>query len=65
MEALSEAVRDWKRVGAALSVVVGGFGLATVVATPTAMYGAWLLAFSVWMALFVVTAVEVIGKSDF
>lgn len=51
---------------AALAVVAALVGGAYLVASsPLVRYGAWLVAFAVWMAWFVVVAREWISRADF
>ncbi|WP_137287124.1 hypothetical protein [Halorussus salinisoli] len=51
---------------AALAVVVALLGGAYfLVPHPLVQYGAWLVAFAVWMAWFVAVAREWISKADF
>jgi uncharacterized membrane protein YphA (DoxX/SURF4 family) len=48
-------------------VAVGGLigGAYLLVSNPLVRYAAWLLAFAVWMAWFVVVAREWISRADF
>ena len=64
--AVRAALADWRRhlvavamVTAAVAVAEFGFG------TSSARYGAVLVAFAVWMAWFVLTAVAWIRHADF
>ena len=51
---------------AALAVVTALLGMAYLVSPPPLVrYGAWLVAFAVWMAWFVVVAREWISRADF
>ncbi|UPV99646.1 hypothetical protein M0R88_14125 [Halorussus gelatinilyticus] len=50
---------------AALAVVAAVLGVAYVASSPLVRYGAWLVAFAVWMAWFVVVAREWISRADF
>lgn len=64
--ALRGALGSWRRHLAAVALVAGGFAVTHYgVGTPVARYGAYLFAFCVWMAWFVLTAVEWIGRADF
>lgn len=63
--ALVEALGDWRRHAAALAVVAAAFGLAAVHGSGVAYYGAGLVAFSVWMAWFVLTCIEWVRRADF
>lgn len=51
---------------AALGVVAAVLGVAYFVASdPLVRYAAWLVAFAIWMAWFVVVAREWISRADF
>ena len=63
--ALRAALADWRRHAVAVALVVGAFAAAELLGTPSARYGAYLVAFAVWMAWFVLTAVEWIRRADF
>jgi hypothetical protein len=63
--ALRAALADWRRHVAAAALVVAAFAVAGLFAAPTARYGAYLVAFAVWMAWFVLTAVEWLRRADF
>lgn len=63
--ALRAALADWRRHAVAVAVVLGAFLVAELLADPTARYGAYLVAFSVWMGWFVLTAVEWLRRADF
>ncbi|MFC6941279.1 hypothetical protein ACFQE8_15120 [Salinirubellus sp. GCM10025818] len=63
--ALRAALADWPRHVAAVVLVAGAFAAAELLATPSARYGAYLVAFAVWMAWFVLTAVEWLRRADF
>lgn len=52
------SLRAWKRHVAALLVVVAAFGAATLLASDVAFYAAALVAFTAWMAWFVLTGVH-------
>jgi hypothetical protein len=63
--ALRAALADWRRHAVALSLVAVAFVAAEILAAPTARYGAYLIAFAVWMAWFVLTVVEWLRRADF
>ena len=63
--ALAAALRNWRRHALAVGIVVAGFVVADVLGSDVARYGAVLLAFSVWMLWFVLTAVDWIRRADF
>ena len=63
--ALRAALADWRRHAAAAALVVAAFVAAELLASPTARYGAYLVAFAVWMAWFVLTCVEWLRRADF
>jgi len=63
--ALRAALSDWRRHAAAVALVVAAFAVAELLAAPTARYGAYLIAFAVWMAWFVLTCVEWLRRADF
>lgn len=63
--ALIEALRDWPRNVAALLTVAAALGSASVIGSKEAYYGASLVIFTVWMAWFVLTAVEWLKRADF
>lgn len=63
--ALVASLKDWRRHSVALGVVVVAFGIAFLLSSEIAYYGAWLLTFAVWMAWFVLTAIEWIRHADF
>lgn len=56
---------DWRRHAVAASLVAAAFLVAEFLAAPTARYGAYLIAFAVWMAWFVLTVVEWLRRADF
>lgn len=62
--ALMEALRDWRRHAAALAGVALAFGVASSLGSNVAYYTAALITFTIWMAWFVLTAVEVIRLAD-
>jgi hypothetical protein len=63
--ALALALADWRRHAVALALVAVAAALALGVGTPTARYAAALFAFTVWMAWFVLTAIEWIRHAGF
>lgn len=63
--ALRESVTDWRRNLTALGIVALAFGVATLAASSGARYGALLVSFTVWMAWFVLTAIDWIRRADF
>ena len=63
--ALAASLRNWRRHLFAALAIAGGFGVAAVLDSDVARYGAVLLAFSVWMLWFVLTAVDWIRRADF
>lgn len=63
--ALVAALKDWRRHSAAFALILGAFGLAIVLGTEIAYYGAALVAFAVWMAWFVLTTIEWLRRADF
>ncbi|QZP39814.1 hypothetical protein K6T50_17345 (plasmid) [Halobaculum magnesiiphilum] len=60
-----EALRDWRRHAAAVASVAVAFGVASSLGSSVAYYTAALVTFTIWMAWFVLTAVEVIRLADF
>jgi hypothetical protein len=63
--ALKEALSDWRRHALALAGVAAAFGIAALVGADGAYYGAALVAFTIWMVWFVLTAVEWIRLAEF
>jgi hypothetical protein len=63
--ALWEALTDRRRNLAALALVAVAVGLATLVGSGGAYYAAALTAFTVWMAWFVLMAIDWIRLADF
>ncbi len=63
--AFVHALTDWRRNLAAVTIAALGFLAAWVIDTPSAYYAAWLVAFSVYMAWFVLAAVEWIRLAEF
>lgn len=63
--AVVAALSDWRRHAAALAVVAAGFAAAAASGVAGAYYGAALLAFTVWMAWFVLTTIDFLRRADF
>ena len=63
--AVASALGNWRRHAAAAALVAAAFGSAALLASRTARYGAFLVAFAVWMGWFVLTAVDVIREAEF
>ena len=63
--ALRESLTDWRRNLAALAVVAVALGVAAISASAGVQYGAALVVFTVWMAWFVLTAIDWIRRADF
>jgi hypothetical protein len=59
------ALGDWRRHAVAVTIVAAGFAVASVVGVSGAYYSAALVAFTVWMAWFVLTAIEFLRRADF
>lgn len=59
------ALKDWRRHALAIALVGIAGVLAMLVGTREAYYGAALIAFSVWMVWFVLTAIEWVKRADF
>ena len=64
-EALADALADRRRHGAALLLVAVALGIAFVLDTPSARYGAGLVVFSVWMGWFVLTCIAFVERAEF
>lgn len=64
-DALVAALGDWRRHGLAAVVVVLAFAAAASVGDAGAYYGAALVAFCAWMAWFVLTVIDWIGRAEF
>lgn len=64
-DALSFALADRWRNLAALALVLTAFGVAAIVDTSVAYYGAGLTAFAIWMAWFVLVAIDWLRVADF
>lgn len=63
--AVVAALKDWRRHALALAVI-GVAGVAAVlIGSREAVYAAGLIAFSVWMVWFVMTAIEWVKRADF
>lgn len=56
--ALLTALRDWKRNALAFAAIVVVFGGAAWTSSQIALYGAGLVAFTIWMAWFVLTGAD-------
>lgn len=65
LAALSGALRDWRRNAVALVLVLVLVAVALAHGSRVALYGAGLAAFVVWMAWFVLTAVDWLERADF
>ncbi len=65
LAALRGALGDRRRNLVALVLVVVPVALAVIVGSRVALYGAALAAFVVWMAWFVLTAVDWLERADF
>lgn len=63
--ALVGALLDPRRHVLALAAVAAAFGFAVALASDVAYYAAALVAFVVWMAWFVLTAIEWLERADF
>ncbi len=63
--AIASALGNWRRHAVAALLVAAAFGCAALLASRTATYGAFLVAFAVWMGWFVLTAVDVIREAEF
>jgi hypothetical protein len=63
--ALKEALSDWRRHTLALAGVASVFGIASLLDSNGAYYGAALVTFTIWMVWFVLTAVEWIRLAEF
>lgn len=64
--ALAAALGDHRRNLSALAAVALAFLAAELVGgSPSVRYGAYLVAFAVWMAWFVLAAVDWIDRADF
>jgi hypothetical protein len=59
------ALSDWRRHAAATAAVVAAFAVAAAVGGPGAYFGAALVAFTVWMAWFVLTTIAFRRRADF
>ena len=59
------AFADWRRHLAALALVAAAVGVASTLGSSVAYYGAALVAFSVWMAWFVLTVIEWLRHAEF
>ncbi|WP_336036708.1 hypothetical protein [Halobacterium yunchengense] len=63
--AAAAALSDWRRHVAAVAVAAAGFSAAAASGVDGAFFGAALLAFTVWMAWFVLTAIDFLGRANF
>ncbi|WP_313695144.1 hypothetical protein [Halorarum halobium] len=61
----SDSPGEWRHHLLALAIVVLAFGVAAAVGSEVAYYAAALVAFSVWMGWFVMTAVEWLRHAEF
>jgi len=55
---LLAALGDWKRNAVAFAAIVAVFGGAALTSSQVALYGAGLVAFTIWMGWFVLTGAE-------
>ena len=62
---VASALGEWRLHLAALAVVAAAFVAAAAVGSTVAYYAAALVSFSVWMAWFVMMAVDVLRGADF
>ncbi len=63
--AVVAALKDWRRHAMALVVIGIAGGIALLIGSREAFYGAALIAFSVWMVWFVLTAIEWVKRANF
>jgi len=63
--ALKQALGDWRRHALALAGIAAAFGSAALLDSSGAYFGAALIAFTIWMGWFVLTAVEWIRLAEF
>lgn len=63
--AVVAALSDWRRHAAAVAIAAAGFLAADAWGVPGAYFGAALLAFTVWMAWFVLTTIDFLRRADF
>lgn len=63
--ALLEALRDRRRNGGAIGFVVLAVGVAAMIGSSGAYYAAGLIAFTIWMAWFVLMTIDWIRVADF
>jgi hypothetical protein len=63
--AVVAALSDWRRHAVALAAVAVTFAVAAVSGVTGAYYGAALVAFTVWMAWFVLTTIDFLRRADF
>lgn len=63
--AVVAALSDRRRHAAAVAAVVVAFAVAAATGVPGAYYGAALVAFTVWMAWFVLTTIDFLRRANF
>jgi hypothetical protein len=63
--ALLEALRDRRRNGGAIGIVLVVFAVAALVGSSGAFYAASLITFTIWMAWFVLMTIEWIRLAEF
>lgn len=63
--AVVAALSHWQRHAVAVAAVAVTFGVAAASGVSGAYYGAALIAFTVWMAWFVLTTIEFLRRADF
>lgn len=63
--ALLDALRDRRRNGGAIGLVLLAFGVAALIGSSGAYYAAGLITFTIWMAWFVLMTIEWIRMADF
>jgi hypothetical protein len=63
--AVVAALSDWRRHAAAVAAVVVAFVVAGATGVAGAYYGAALVAFTVWMAWFVLTTIDFLRRANF
>lgn len=60
-----DALGDWRRHAVAVAVAAAALGVASLLGSRVAFYGAALVVFTVWMVWFVLTAIEWVRRADF